>query len=320
MTAAVHTDDATLDGFRHEALLYSGVEDLVDTLVPFVREGLVRREPVMVAMPADRNVALQAALGADADRVEFVDMFAIGGNPARIIPEWRRFVEDAGSRPARGIGEPIWVGRREVEVSECVLHESLLNMAFDDGPAWQLWCPYDVDALPASTVEEALRTHPAAARATGGGVVYLGHDYARSAFTGDLVDPVGDVDELHFAFGDLAGLRDVVRRLSRQAGVGRDAAEDLVLAAHELATNSISHGGGAGVLRAWTEPGAFVVEVRDSGTIEDPLVGRELSAALSETGRGVWMANQLCDLVQVRSTTTRTAVRLFTWLSGQPRG
>ena len=315
MAFATHVNDRATDRFHHEAVLYRGLDDLVGTAVPFVREGLDLGEPVMVALPPDRVRAVAEVLGPDADDVLFVNMLEIGGNPARIIPEWRSFVDQAHGRPVRGIGEPVWAGRRDVEIDECVLHESLLNVAFDDGPAWKLMCPYDVDALPAHAVDEALRTHPVVGGGTGSrGIDYLGREHAVTAFTGRLPAPPADADTLPFGYGDLAGVRDVVRRLSRQAGVAAGVTEDVALAAHELATNSIKHGGGRGVLTAWRQPGAFVVEVRDSGTIDDPLVGRELTGPYSEDGRGVWMANQLCDLVQVRSTATGTVVRFFAWL------
>ncbi len=86
-----------------------------------------------------------------------------------------------------------------------------------------------------------------------------------------------------------------------------------MLAVHELACNSIEHGGGAGLLRGWTEPASLVLEVADGGVIDDPLVGREQALDLSEAGRGIWMANHLCDLVQVRSGHAGTTVRLHTW-------
>ena len=314
MTCASHVRGPATDRFRHEAALYRGLDDMVGTVLPFVREGLALSEQMMVAMPPDRNRAVTEALGADAAQVTFVDMLEIGANPARIIPEWRRFVDQAEGRPIRGVGEPVWVGRRDVEIDECALHESLLNLAFDEGPAWRLMCPYDVDALPARAVEEALRTHPVVGSTAAPTISYQGHGHAFSAFTEPLPAPPANAAELPFGVDDLVGVRDVVRRLSLQAGVGADVAEDLVLAAHELATNSTHHGGGRGVLSAWGEFGAFVVEVRDAGTIADPLVGRELSSLLSESGRGVWMANQLCDLAQVRSTATGTVVRLFAWL------
>ncbi|MGH3444543.1 MAG: ATP-binding protein, partial [Nocardioidaceae bacterium] len=119
--------------------------------------------------------------------------------------------------------------------------------------------------------------------------------------------------ELRFGPLDLVGLRDVVRRLCDREQIGRDAVEDLVLAVHELAANSILHGGGDGVFRAWQTAESLVLEISDAGVIEDPLVGRELDGALSEHGRGVWIANQLCDLVQVRSSASGTVVRLHSW-------
>jgi anti-sigma regulatory factor (Ser/Thr protein kinase) len=44
------------------------------------------------------------------------------------------------------------------------------------------------------------------------------------------------------------------------------------------------------------------------------MVGRGQQFQLTESGRGLWMANQLCDLVQVRSSQTGTTVRMHTWL------
>jgi len=315
MTSASYVPDRAKDRFHHEIVLYRGLDDLVETVVPYVREGLDLGERVMAAMPPDRIHALKDALGVDAAKVMFTDIVEIGANPARLIPEWRRFVEEACDRPTRGVGEPLWAGRRDVEIEECALHESLLNLAFEGGPAWQLMCPYGVEALPPGVVDEALRQHPDVGTGAGRRFGYQGSDYAYSAFSEPLPDPPANADVLQFGLHGLIGVRDMVRSLSLRSGVGVDAAEDLVLAAHELATNSVHHGGGVGVIGMWSDADAFVVEVRDPGLITDPLVGRELSPSLSESGRGVWMANQLCDLVQVRSAGTGTVVRLYAWLS-----
>lgn len=295
-------------------MFYSGIGGLVDAVVPFIEEGIARGEQVLVALRSDGLAAVEQALGSEATRVDFVDMGELGANPACIIPEWRRFLDDAaGEGPVRGVGEPIWFGRRDVELQEAVLHEALLNLAFDDGPAWQLLCPYDVSTLPPEVLAEAARTHPVAVGAEVA-ATYTGHDQARVLFSSQLPPAPEYADTVAFAVEDLAGLRGVVSRLATQAGVRPGAADDIVLAAHELATNSIVHGGGRGVLRAWTEPGAFLVEVSDVGVIDDPLVGRDLLPDLAENGRGIWMANQLCDLVQVRSGEGGTVVRLFAWL------
>ena len=98
------------------------------------------------------------------------------------------------------------------------------------------------------------------------------------------------------------------------ARLDQDAGDDLVLAAHELAMNSVQHGGGTGTLLTWQDPDALVVEVRDTGTIDDPLIGRTMPDFGGVSGRGIWMANQLCSLVQVRSGGDGTQVRLHSWL------
>ena len=123
-------------------------------------------EPTLVVVDAAKVAALRAELGADADRVHFADMAEVGRNPARIIPRWRGFVDEhlRPDRPVRGIGEPIWAGRSPAELVECQAHETLLNYAFADSPAWSLLCPYDTAALPPAVVDEARRSHPFVAR------------------------------------------------------------------------------------------------------------------------------------------------------------
>ena len=300
------------DRFRHEAVLYDGLTGLREVVLPFIREGLELGEPVMVAMLEDRVAFLTEELGALATLVDFVDMREVGANPSRIIPAWRRFVEAHDGLPLRGVGEPVWAGRRGVELEECVLHESLLNLAFDDGPGWRLLCPYDASALPSVVLDDVFVTHPSVPTSART-LPYLGHDFARSAFAAPLTPPPADAVHLDFGLRGLGAVRDAVRRGATAAQVSDDAADDLALAAHEVATNSVQHGGGTGRLSVWARPDAFVVDVRDSGRIEDPMVGRELVELASETGRGVWMANQLCDLVQVRSHDHGTVVRLHAW-------
>lgn len=85
-------------------------------------------------------------------------MHELGRNPARIIPAWQRFVDGAGGRPVRGIGEPIWPGRRAEELLECRLHGALLNVAVDPGLPFWLRCPYDTRQLSPGVVEEAFRS------------------------------------------------------------------------------------------------------------------------------------------------------------------
>ena len=314
VTVASQQDGSELVEFRHEVTFYEGLDGLPSAVLPFLLEGAERGEPMLVVMLPDRLRVLREAMAALADRVEWVDMASVGANPACIIPAWRAFLDaHAGTGPVRGIGEPIWRGRRGEEVAEAELHEALLNLAFDHGPAWRLVCPYDVTALPGDVLEEALRNHPVSDRAAPA-VSYAGHEHARRTFSQALPAAPSVATTLAFGPEDLSAVRMVVRRSCEAARLHPSATDDVVLATHELAANSVQHAGGGGWLLLWDEPGALVVEVRDDGHIDDPLVGRNPLDLASEHGRGIWMANQLCDLVQVRSGDHGTQVRLYAWL------
>ena len=93
------------------------------------------------------------------------------------------------------------------------------------------------------------------------------------------------------------------------AGVSAARTADFVLAINELVGNSVRHGGGGGELRLWREGDFVVGEVSDRGTITDPLAGRRRPTPDQDSGRGLWIANQVCDLVEIRSEPGATVVR-----------
>jgi anti-sigma regulatory factor (Ser/Thr protein kinase) len=303
-----------MDGFRHEAFLYAGEEEFLAGAASFIRGGLEGDEAIMVVTDARKLELLRAKLGGDADEVVFADMAEAGANPARLIPAWRRFLasETVKGRGVRGIGEPVSRDRGPAELSECHRHEALLNLAFADaGNVWFL-CPYDTEALAPEVIEEAYHTHPYVLGGHGPRVsaAWSGPEGATVPFTEPLPDPAGTPRELHFDGDALPVLRRFVAGLASSAGLDADRVADLVMAANEVATNSVQHGGGRGLLRVWREPDRLICEVHDEGTIEDPLVGRALPDAEEFRGHGLWIANQTCDLLQVRSFSHGTVVRL----------
>lgn len=298
--------------FRHEALLYEGIDGFMESIVPFLREGAARREPMLVAVDEEKIVRLKEALGDDAPRVQFAEMRALGKNPGCIIPAWRQFVIDQSGEgvPMRGVGEPIWPGRSADELEECHRHEALLNTAFDDGPAWTLVCPYDTSALPEEVVEHARCTHPLVGL-NGSSVPSdaYGERYA-DPLDGPLPERAARADELEFTIDDLGVVRGMVMAWAQAAGLQGMRASDLVLAVNELAANSVRYGGGRGRVRSWREADRLVCEVCDSGRIADPLVGRGIPLDEAPHGRGLWLVHQLCDLVQLRSLDSGSVARL----------
>jgi anti-sigma regulatory factor (Ser/Thr protein kinase) len=243
-----------------------------------------------------------------------MDMEAFGRNPARIIPAWRDFAEahSGSSRRLRGIGEPIWPERSADELVECHLHEALLNLAFADASDFWLICPYDIEGLDQSVIGEARRTHPLVRGADGAhaSADYMGAVAAAGPFAEPLPEPPVTAKELRFRARNLKAVREAVIREAAKAGLLPTRADDLALAVNELATNSIRHGGGEGTLRIWEEGGGLICEVRDRGRIEDPLVGRLAPGDDQVGGYGLWLANHVCDLVQVRSLADHSVVRV----------
>jgi len=280
--------------------------------VPFLREGLERGEPAMVAVRAEQIRALRGALGEAADPIRFVDMAELGRNPGRIIPAWRDFLT-ANRRPVRGLGEPVWAGRRAEELVECQLHEALLNVAFADAEGFRLLCPYDRSALDEVVLREACCIHPSIVdgsrtwRSPG----YRTGDELLAPFDAPLPPPRAAVEVLAYDRRSLDDLRASVAARSAVAGLEPPRASDFVLAVNEAAANSIRHGGGNGVLRMWEEGDALICEIRDRGLVVDPLVGRSRPALTQAGGWGVYIAHQVCDLVQLRSDRLGTVVRLY---------
>ncbi|RKQ93872.1 anti-sigma regulatory factor (Ser/Thr protein kinase) [Solirubrobacter pauli] len=276
--------------FTHQALRYHGTDELLAGILPYVRAGLQQGEPVRVATRAETLEPVRAALGEDAARVELVE---IDRNPARIIPFWREFVESHRG-PVRGIGEPVYAGRGPAELVECQLHESLLNVAFDED--FTLLCPYDADGLSEQVLHEACRSH---AVVDGEPSAHFREEPLPLA---PLPPPPTGSRVLGF---DLESLSEV-RQLVREAG----GEPDFVLAVDEVAINSVQHGGGRGIVRLWREDDDLVCDVRDQGIIRDPLAGRMRPDVDAFGGRGLWIANQVCELVQIRPGAVRVRTGL----------
>lgn len=304
----------TPGAFRHEAYLYAGESEFLTGAAEFVRDAVDSGEPVLVVVSGPKLERLRETLGAEADGAQFADMDEVGSNPARIIPAWHEFVmhhSSPGSR-VRGIGEPISAERTPDALVECQRHESLLNLAFADAPAWWLLCPYDTSTVDAAVVAEARRSHPFVVEdgSSRESVDYRGLEAVAAPFDVPLPEPPGRPAELSFEAGPLAPVREFVGAHAALFGLSGRQASDLVTAANELAANSLRHGGGRGVLRIWQDRDTVVCEIRDAGRFDGPLAGRERPPLDREDGRGLWLANHLCDLVQIRSFATGTVVRL----------
>jgi anti-sigma regulatory factor (Ser/Thr protein kinase) len=291
---------------------YSGADEFVGLAASFLARSVQEGQPALVLVDKAKQAQLRDALGRGGASVTYGDVRVVGHNPAHIIPVWRSFVDDhAGHRALWGIGEPLWPERSASEVAECHQHEALLNLALADAATLTLVCPVDVGALAPETVSATFRCHPDVRSngATQVNVAYAGVD-PLALLSDPLPAAPRDAAEFRFTDRNLRALRAHVAAAAAALGFGLEQTGDVVLAVDEVATNSYRYGGGGGTLRTWASGGDLVCEVRDGGQLSDPLVGRRRPSSDQIGGRGLWIANQLCDLVQVRSSDEGAVVRL----------
>jgi len=295
---------------RHVGFFYGTLDEYARTVGGFLRAGLAEGAALFVAVPAARLGLIKDALGRDAAHVEWADMTRMGRNPAWIIPRIRAFIERHAGRRIRYVGEPIWAWRGTAEPREATRHEALINFAFDTADA-QILCPYDTAGLAPAVIADARRTHPI--------VLSDGRQEANPGYavpseipsTCSPPLPAAPADVMSHTYRtNLSEVRALVHEHALAAGMSQARASDLVLAVSEVAANTLRYTRSSGTLDIWQDQGEVICEVRDAGTITDPLAGRRLPALDASGGHGLWLVHQVCDLVELHSDPGGTTVRM----------
>jgi signal transduction histidine kinase len=128
------------------------------------------------------------------------------------------------------------------------------------------------EALESVVIEEARRSHPFLVH---GDRRFASPEYrGLEAVTAPFAEPLSPapLDAAEHRVDDrLEAARRFVADHAERAGLSRERIVDLVLALNEIATNTLRHGGGHGVLRIWNEDRRLVCEVRDRGSLDNPL-------------------------------------------------
>jgi anti-sigma regulatory factor (Ser/Thr protein kinase) len=293
----------------HHALFYRDQREYLAAITAFARDGVARAEPVFIAIPGHQGRLVSEQLGEDSGLVAYADMAETGRNPARIIPELTTFADRHPKQRVRFAGEPAWPGRSAAELCEVTRHEALVNLAFA-GTGVSMLCLYDAEGLESSVIGAARRTHSAIL--TGGQLEasagYAGAESLPPECEQPLAPPPAHADVLTYR-DDLRPVRRLVAGHAERSGLPADRVTNLVLAASEVAANTLRHTNAGGTAHVWQSGSELLCQLQDQGRITDPLAGRRRRAA-TEPGHGLWVVNQVCDLVELRSGPAGTTVRL----------
>jgi anti-sigma regulatory factor (Ser/Thr protein kinase) len=283
---------ASPTAFRHNAFVYDSQEEYVERSVAFLREGLEAGEGAIVAHTRPGLAVMREALGSDAADVRFVDVSYSYTRPPRTLAAYHTvYAEELEKNALLRCVADVQFGPDAREWDLWMGYEALFNRTFEELPAWVL-CTYDVNGLPDSMIEGVWRTHPEVVAENGWNTSDLYED--PDAFlrrVTDVPEPLPDLREIGFG-RDLEEFRERLARELVAAKVPKAKVVDTLVAATEVATNAIEHGGGVEEVLVGSADGRFVCEIVDRGSGFDDLTAGYL-APREGVGRGLWVARQL---------------------------
>jgi anti-sigma regulatory factor (Ser/Thr protein kinase) len=293
----------------HEALIYRDEAELDAAVQAFLREAAAVGEPVLVALPGPHLQHMREALGEEMADARLEDLEQVGRNPGRLLSMIEEWVASHDGR-ARVVSEVVWPGRSRAEAVEALRHEALVNHALA-GSGATILSPFDAQHLDDDILAGIEMTHPTVVE---GGRRRAGTSYTdpMSAMFGELwplEDPPGPVSE-HPLHGSLIELRRAIARDPALGSLSAERRSDLVFAINEAASNAVKHGNETCLTRIWHDGDEVVTEVSSHSGIEDVMAGRRRPAADALQGRGLWLINQVCDLVELRSGASGTTLRM----------
>jgi hypothetical protein len=305
--------------FQHSACIYHNDEQFLDAAAPFLEQGLALGEPALVVTTPANLELIGAALGQQAGQLDYAESAFFGRRPPQRVAAFNRYWNTHAARDnhrgtarVRILAEPVWAGRSAREIDAWTRMESALNVTLAS-TSISMICPYDARTLGAGIVADARRTHPALVAgpdATASAQFAEPAAFARSREPGPLADPPAGAAAFGFD-GDLRALRRFIAGEAVRYGVAGDRADLLVLAVSEVGAYLKGRAAGGAAVRTWEQPGAIVCDFRQpGGSVGDPFLGLRPASLQPGEGDGLWLTNQICDWMEIRSGDDGCAIQL----------
>lgn len=295
---------------RHSAFVYESDDECVARSVALVKDGLEAGEGAIVANTRHLLAMMRDALGADAERVAFLDVGSIFTRRARIVATFHgAFLEQLRRAPAVRAVADVQFGPTPADWEEWTGCEAIVNLAYAHLPVWFV-CTYNANGLPDPVLEGVWSTHP---EVLADGWVESDQFEDPRELVRRLTPEPEPLPELRSfpAAGDLKRFREQLACELAAEKVPPAKALDMLVVGTEIAANAVRHGAGIEEVRVGRSHGRFVCEVIDRGSgFDDPVAG--YLAPREGTGTGLWIARQLTWRVECFHSARGFTVR--TWL------
>ena len=110
---------------------------------------------------------------------------------------------------------------------------------------------------------------------------------------------------------EIAQARDLTLEVAAEAGLDLEKANFLAFAVSEVTANALLHGHSAADVRVTASAAEVTVEVRDTGSGFRPAPpDQAVPDPHADHGRGLWLVEQLVDVVEIDTGPGGTTVRL----------
>ncbi|MEV4350301.1 sensor histidine kinase [Actinoplanes sp. NPDC049596] len=308
----------------HTALITDSGDELLTVLASELRRSAGRYDEILLVVGEDTRTALAEHIG-DVDGVlRWGDPSAFYQRLGFAYENFRHYLAEqhTAGRRMHVIAEPdldtgVDAGLHADRTAAYLAYEAVCNDSYApyDGAVTCIW---NRRHHPAAVLDGVRATHRYLLTPAGRlpSPLYLGAErYLTQRHNLPLQPAPADVDhELVLTdVADLSRLRTVLRPWAGKHHFAEEPADDVVVAAVEVAANGLRHGTTPVRVRAWNGHDTLIVQCDD--TAGRPIAAtagyrRPQMTGAAPGGRGLWLARQLADVVITESVPGRTSVQL----------
>ncbi|MGK5682228.1 ATP-binding protein [Actinoplanes sp. URMC 104] len=310
-------------GTAHTALVTDSDDELLTVLVPELLRSAGRYDEILLVVGSDTRTALAGRVGDLGGALRW-------GNPSGFYQRlgfayegFRRHLAEqhAAGRRVHVVAEPdltggVDAGMQTDRAVAYLAYEAVCNETYDPyGGA--VTCIWNQRHHPAAVLDGVRATHRYLLTPAGRVPSPQYRDAERYLIEHDMPLQPAPADVEHEIIladvADLSRLRAVLHQWAGRHHFAEEPADDLVVAAVEVAANGLRHGAAPVRVRCWHRHDTLIVQCDDTAGRPVPATAGYRRPGLAGTapdGRGLWLARQLADVVITESVPGRTSVRL----------